>query len=872
MALYAPGQHPYDLFIKSLVTDATGGTSERFFPMTESSTAGAMTDVSVNAGTGGDYGGSTNPTVLGDDEPVFQGAAFALSESSIRFDGVSQYAEFDNTTYGAAMDAGKVAMIFTCRSTTTVSCMVAGGLETTSTKGFQIQVNAGSVAGRIRIWQISGSSAANQNDYTFDDAGFYTDGNWQTMVVLFDKTGAAGERIKLWIDGALVRVASGLDGASMQTIGALTRKPNIGCRNNAGTRSNFFAGDISRFIILQGANANLVDDAFCRHLQNLMDGVEETADDPTYTPVMLESQSTLEPFWRAARTRRVAAAMLNGDSNGRRSTTDPDGYSSQGHVHGMIQGLLQGTDIQVYATRVFGCRMGGAAGSSFDGVTPSFAIDTPSASPPSFLTDAIFVDGGLPSAGNTGFAWGAFGTNIFPYYNNDYAMATSSTSNVGIDAFTPQNGFPLDLTKALRIHLTYGTFAAGTGAFKIRFHDADSDTESVPPAVELAINSVTGSDGIAQTYLDIPAAARSGSYRIRPHTRNVDGVTGPWCPLYMMIEDPSITTGIQVSDIFSVGGVGMRYGVTAMVVNQTQQSRWEHCFDELTRLQGGDKDDRMLLLIIPQGQNDVAESANVASIGTGVGSVLLTVSAGHSVQVGSHIRLVNTTTTPVIDGDYTVITVPSTTTFTITATVSVAMASGSSFRPLATEEGGANSGLRCSHTLGFYTDAHAMITHVQNMWEAWGGSPENLFFMGPVYHALNDDTTYMNPALPQYDTAAERESAAWSQGRRKNNHIRTRFHRAFRYLQSEGQFNVCVADGYHVIEPSEWRSNNWYYSDNSPPGEQGSDNGAHISRAGVEAYWSRIFGAMEEMFPANSSTGVGRGRARSRGRGRRYTV
>ncbi|MEN1682226.1 MAG: hypothetical protein AAGJ46_21840, partial [Planctomycetota bacterium] len=197
---------------------------------------------------------------------------------------------------------------------------------------------------------------------------------------------------------------------------------------------------------------------------------------------------------------------------------------------------------------------------------------------------AAFAGGGMP--------WGYL-------YGDDSASLSAVRLHRGPHWWKPGDATRpglLDIDANLRYHLRYGTFETGSGSFAVSCMDWASDmpnSAGVNHAFTGDINPVTGSFGLADLALDIPAGARGDNgITIRPVrlAATTGGGTrkdleGPFFGLWQCLENTDQATGVGVNVAGHFGSQTARHAADYFLgtdgssaagfnVRQAQQEYW----------------------------------------------------------------------------------------------------------------------------------------------------------------------------------------------------------------------------------------------------------------------------------------------------------
>ena len=244
-------------------------------------------------------------------------------------------------------------------------------------------------------------------------------------------------------------------------------------------------------------------------------------------------------------------------------------------------------------------------------------------------TFGMYATGILPFAGNNLSSWPAVGVNYRasslgaggwsaatpPPQLNQYVLTADGTQNFprayleDSDSISSsqthyqlviENDAPFNISDRLLWHYTYGTFESGSGRFAPSARNVSTTTfhtttETAP------INAATGSFGLADGYLELPAAARQSNFGFEPFkVLSGNSLEGPFFAQYQRLEIPSVTQGVALSTFLAQGGKSLRHAATSMQEQQDSPAMTEW-LRQLVRLQG---DDPVMVVHIQHGGND----------------------------------------------------------------------------------------------------------------------------------------------------------------------------------------------------------------------------------------------------------------------------
>lgn len=303
------------------------------------------------------------------------------------------------------------------------------------------------------------------------------------------------------------------------------------------------------------------------------------------------NSAVLRNFAVASRTRRCDVAMVT-DSNGMHGSDDGPG------------GWINSYEAAWRAV----------VGSYGSGILP-FAVNADSG----FLGNPLYG----PNGGGL-FGWGKAGGA--PAQLTQYAMPASPLGNppenygylphgssvsasdgqahgiITVSA-TPPWG---DINKAIRFHITYGTFpsAAGPGVFRPNIRLDASPFTVITDTPGGSIN-VCAPDayGLVDYYIDAPATSgRTDGLIFEASKVSSVNFSGPFWASYCRFESPTVTAGVAVSSLFHQGSYDMRNA--ALFLQAASDIALNEWLRQAVRLQN---DTPVLLVHIIMGGNDQAD-------------------------------------------------------------------------------------------------------------------------------------------------------------------------------------------------------------------------------------------------------------------------
>lgn len=541
--------------------------THRYFPLADAA-GGVFLDRSLTGpgigSTGQLVGGPSN--VAG---PLFRPTVGGDVGGGLSFNGVDQHGLVDIDDFASAFDdpAGASVVVWFRAFERSRGALLGCFDEAVNRGGFQLLVGANHFYTLPNQYQITFAVTFPSGDFVTASVQSvdYDAGDWHMLVATYQVTEGEGVA-RLYMDGVSSR---------MQTfkVGGTGRLAHF--------RNQMAIGGAGDGTVNTRKRAEMAHVSLHRKALSAEQAMALWLAGNGSTGASVYNIGAVRPWFAAAQNQRVDVGIM-GDSNLLYST--PSGMV--GHQYGMLQGLK--AVLPVYASALLPGSGAGGWVLPTNGISPVLStVGSPGM--PAFISNRV-------PAASAGFSSNA------AYVNGSQEINAGEAARGALAWQSPE--FPFDFQKHVQWHVTYATFAGGSGVIRPAIAQLDAPYTAI---VESSVSTGGAQDGVAQTVLDLPAGARAmGSNYTLQVVDKARGLsaTGPIGLLYSRLVLPEVTAGAAMTPVWGVGGVSARYAADKFV-NWCSIPQLSEMLRQIVRHQPVGQE-RLMFNII-EGGNDLAD-------------------------------------------------------------------------------------------------------------------------------------------------------------------------------------------------------------------------------------------------------------------------